>query len=292
MHFGICGRMTDFGIQPADLARWVEAQGFESLWFGEHTHAPDPDRSGLRDPEAMDQLYDPYIVLAAAATVTQTLTLGVSVSLLPLHHPISYAKTLATLDRICGGRFILGVGAGVIVREVEDFGIPFGDRWKVLREHLSAIRSIWANDVAEFEGQFVRFGPLRSWPKPHRPSGPPVLEGAFSTFTARRIAEYGDGWIAWDGIAPEKIEQIIDQIRQETIRAGRNVRDLDLTIVIRAPIEAADAHERIRHLCAIGFGRVVFLMSPNEPKLQWEELAWFKALMSEYATQGGDVNAV
>jgi len=284
LHFGICGRMTDFGIQPADLARWVEAQGFESLWFGEHTHAPDPARSGLKDPEAMDQLYDPCIVIAAAAAVTQTLKLGVSVSLLPLHHPISYAKTLATLDRICGGRFILGIGAGVIVREVEDFGIPFNDRWKALREHLSAIRAIWANDVAEFEGRFVNFGPLRSWPKPVRSKGPPVLEGAFSTYTARRIAEYGDGWIAWDGIAPEKIEEIIDQIRRETIRVGRNVDDLDLTIVIRVPVNATDSGERIERLRAIGFGRIVFLMSPHEPTLQWEELNWFKTLMNRHST--------
>ena len=284
LHFGICGRMTDFGIQPADLARWVEAQGFESLWFGEHTHAPDPDRSGLRDAEAMDQLYDPCIVLATAAAVTQTLKLGISVSLLPLHHPISYAKTLATLDRICGGRFILGIGAGVVVREVEDFGISFDDRWKALREHLSAIRAIWANDVAEFEGRFVKFGPLRSWPKPLQSKGPPVLEGAFSAYTARRIAEYGDGWIAWDGIAPGKIQEIIDQIRLETQRAGRCVQDLDLTIVMRVPMNAADSRERIAHLHAVGFGRIVFLMSPNEPKLQWEELSWFRTLMKQNST--------
>jgi probable F420-dependent oxidoreductase len=284
LRFGICGRMTDFGIQPAELARWAEAQGFESLWFGEHTHAPDPDRVGRKDPEAMDQLYDPCIVIAVAAAVTQTLKLGVSVALLPLHHPISYAKTLATLDRICGGRFILGVGAGVIVREVEDFGIPFGDRWKALREHLSAIRTIWANDVAEFDGRFVRFGPLRSWPKPLRQKGPLVLEGAFSTFAARRIADYADGWIAWDGMAPEKIKEIIDRIRQEVMRAGRNADDLDLTIVIRVPVDAAGSRERIGQLHRMGFGRIVLLMSPNEPDLQWRELAWFKSLMNENAT--------
>jgi probable F420-dependent oxidoreductase len=283
LRFGICGRMTDFGIQPAALAKWVESQGFESLWFGEHTHAPDPDRTGRKDPEAMDQLYDPCVVIAVAAAVTQSLRLGVSVSLLPLHHPISYAKTLATLDRICEGRFILGVGAGVIVREVEDFGIAFADRWKALREHISAIRCIWANEVAEFEGRFVRFGPLRSWPKPLRQNGPPVLEGSFSTFAARRIADYADGWIAWDGMAPEKIEEIIDHIRQETTQAGRNFDDLDLTIVIRIPINAADSGERIRHFHSIGFGRIVFLMSPNEPQWQWQELAWFKTLMNENA---------
>jgi probable F420-dependent oxidoreductase len=281
LQFGVCGRMTDLGIQPAELANWVEAQGFESLWFGEHTHAPDPNRTGARDTEAMDQLYDPCIVLAAAAVATQTLKLGISVSLLPLHHPIAYAKTLATLDRICAGRFLLGIGAGVVVREVEDFGIPFDDRWKALREHLSAMRAIWANDVAAFEGRFVRFGPLRSWPKPMRPNGPPVLEGAFSIHTARRIADYADGWLAWDGISPEKTEEIIHCIKQEMSRADRDMSELDLTMIMRVPVGAPDATERIRFMRGVGFGRVVFLMSPNEPTKQWEELAWFRTLMNE-----------
>jgi len=290
LRFGICGRMTDFGIQPVELASWVEAQGFESLWFGEHTHAPDPDRSGLKDPEAMDQLYDPCIVLAAAAAVTRTLKLGVSVSLLPLHHPIAYAKTLATLDRMCGGRFLLGIGAGVVVREVEDFGISFGDRWKALREHLSAMRAIWTNDVAEFEGRFVKFGPLRSWPKPVRPSGPPVLEGAFSIHTARRIADYADGWLAWDGVSPEKTEEILHHIKREMIRAGRDMRGLDLTMIMRIPIGAPDASDRLNFMRDAGFQRIVFLMSPNEPARQWEELAWFKGLMARDLSPSGTGN--
>jgi alkanesulfonate monooxygenase SsuD/methylene tetrahydromethanopterin reductase-like flavin-dependent oxidoreductase (luciferase family) len=65
------------------------------------------------------------------------------------------------------------------------------------------MRAIWTQDIASFEGTFVRFGPMRCWPKPVQPGGPPILEGAFSKWTAGWIAEYAEGWIGWDGVPPE-----------------------------------------------------------------------------------------
>jgi alkanesulfonate monooxygenase SsuD/methylene tetrahydromethanopterin reductase-like flavin-dependent oxidoreductase (luciferase family) len=116
--------MTDRGVQPMDLARWVESHGFESLWLGEHTHTLFPSRAA-RDatPWGSMSCMTPYVSLAAAAAVTSTLRLGLAVALLPQHNPITLAKTIASLDRISGGRILLGIGAGSRKEEVEEFRI-------------------------------------------------------------------------------------------------------------------------------------------------------------------------
>jgi probable F420-dependent oxidoreductase len=283
-NFGICTRMTDLGIQPVELARWAEETGFESMWCGEHTHWPDPERSlAKRDPEAFDQLYDPGLALAAAAAATTTLRLGYSVALLPQHHPITLAKSVATLDRLSNGRVIFGIGAGSRAEEVEDFGIRFADRWKVTREYMLAIDAIWNHDLAEFHGQHVNFGPMRSWPKPLQPGGPPVLIGAFSKWTARRIADYGDGWIAWTGVPDPQMLEIVGEIRAEWQRAGRPAEGPDLSIVMNlGGHDDAVARERIHFMLQAGFRRIVLLMSPGDPPTQWRELEWFAGLMRSF----------
>jgi probable F420-dependent oxidoreductase len=282
--FGVSAMMTDLGVQPVELARRVEDAGFESLWFGEHTHSPTPERDPARDPIGFDQLYDPYASMAAAAAVTNSLNIGVAVALVPLYHPIHLAKMVATIDHISGGRCYFGVGGGHRVQEVEDFGIPFADRWKVTREYIRAIRAIWAGDVAEFEGQFVKFGPMRCWPKPARPKGPPVLEGSVSQFTAKRIAEYADGWLAVDTMPAENAAGIFAQIREEMEKDGRDPNELEHTMIMRIPVDAKDARARIDFMIKAGFHRICFLMNRGETGKQIHQLRWFKQLSDSYSS--------
>jgi probable F420-dependent oxidoreductase len=282
--FGVCTRMTDLGIQPLELAQWLENAGFESLWCGEHTHWPDPERGrSTRDPEWFDQLYDPYLTLAAAAAVTKSIRLGLSVSLVTQHHPITLAKAIATLDHLSNGRVTFGIGAGSRLEEVEDFGVRFADRWRITREYMLAMDTIWNSDLAEYHGQHVSFGPLRSWPKPVQPGGPPVLVGAFSKWAARRIAEYGDGWIAWTGVPDPVLLEILEHVRSEWQRAEREPGALDLSMVMNlGPREDSAARERIDFMLQAGFQRIVLLMRPGEPAEQWSDLEWFSRLMKSY----------
>jgi probable F420-dependent oxidoreductase len=196
--FGIVTIPTHYTIQPAELARWAEEHGFESLFFGEHTHIPTSRKTpfplGGELPEYYKQFFDPFVGLAAAAAVTQKLKVGTSVCLVPEHHPITLAKTVACLDRVSNGRFLFGIGAGWNVEEMADHGVAFKERWKVTRERVLAMREIWTKEVAEFHGQFVNFDSLWCWPKPVQAGGPPVLLGAMSKWAAKRIAEYCDGW--------------------------------------------------------------------------------------------------
>src|SRR6266481_5970383 len=94
--FGIATACTQYTIQPAELGRWAETHGFESLWFAEHTHIPTsrktPFPMGGELPEYYKQFFDPFIGLTAVAAVTQKLKVGTSVCLVPEHNTMNLAK--------------------------------------------------------------------------------------------------------------------------------------------------------------------------------------------------------
>ena len=279
--FGLVTIPTHYTIQPAELARWAEDQGFESLWFGEHTHIPTSRKTpfplGGELPDYYKQFYDPFVGLTAAAAVTQKLKVGTSVCLVPEHHPITLAKTIACVDRVATGRFLFGIGAGWNAEEMADHGVALKDRWKVTRERVLAMQEIWNKDVAEFHGQFVNFDPLWCWPKPVQAGGPPVLLGAMSKWAARRIAEYCDGWIPVD--AGYDLASGIEALRGEAARVGRSMAEFDLSVITGdGMVGASGIESRIRELLRLGFHRILFLIEPGVPAAQWPVLERYAAL--------------
>ena len=158
--FGLLLAATEHTLQPVEIALLAEREGFDALFLGEHTHLPLAAHRYSNIGDEYKQLYDPFIALTAAAAVTERLKLGTAVTLLTEHHPITLANEIATLDRISGGRVVLGVGTGWNVAEMSHFGLAFKDRWKIARERVLAMRAIWANDEAEFHGDFVDFDPI------------------------------------------------------------------------------------------------------------------------------------
>ncbi len=283
--FGIVTIPTHYSIQPAELARWAEEHGFESLLFGEHTHIPTSRKTpfplGGELPEYYKQFYDPFIGLSAAAAVTQKLKVGTSVCLVPEHPPITLAKETACLDRVSNGRFLFGIGAGWNAEEMADHGVAFKDRWKVTRERVLAIREIWTKEVAEFHGDFVDFDPLWCWPKPVQAGGPPILMGAGSKWTPRRVAEYCDGWIPVDG--PYDLAGGIEAIRTEAARVGRSMEEFDLSVITGYALAGVSGSDsRIRELSQLGFNRILFLIEPGTPDVQWPALERCAGLISKF----------
>src|SRR5438552_2189646 len=181
MHFGVVMFPTDYAMRVDDLARAVEARGFESLWFPEHTHIPVSRRSpwpgGPTLPKEYWHTHDLFVALATAAAVTTTLKVGSGICLLVERDPITTAKEVASLDFLSRGRVLFGIGGGWNAEEMEDHGTDFKQRWRVLRERVLAMKRIWTEDEAAFEGDFVRFEPLWSWPKPVQKPHPPILLG-------------------------------------------------------------------------------------------------------------------
>jgi probable F420-dependent oxidoreductase len=197
--------ITDLTMTPAALARAVEDRGFGSLYIPEHTHIPTSRRTPppTGDAELANEYkrtLDPLVALTSAAAATERLMVGTGIMLVAQRDPIVTAKAIATLDTLSGGRFVLGIGFGWNADELEDHGVTMKERRAVARERVLAMRALWRDDVASFDGEHVHLPPSWSWPKPVQPGGPAILiGGAAGPIMFAHVAEYADGWIPIGG---------------------------------------------------------------------------------------------
>jgi probable F420-dependent oxidoreductase len=177
-------------VQPAIVrttAERAERAGFSTLWVGEHVVLFDRHESkypysaegNFPLPADADWL-DPFITLTFAAAITSKIRLATGICLVPEHNPLALAKQVASLDRLCGGRFALGVGVGWSAEEFAALGIPFERRAPRTREYLEVMRRLWGEQVTSFHGEFVNFDDARAFPKPSRGGKLPVLFGGES----------------------------------------------------------------------------------------------------------------
>ena len=205
MKIGVTLFATDRSMSPVELAQQAEARGFYSLYLPEHTHIPTSRRTPPpTGDEVLAEEYkrslDPYIALAAAASVTEKIRLGTGIALVGQHDAITFAKQLATLDLLSNGRLVLGIGFGWNHEEMENHGIDVKRRRALVRDKMLAMQALWSNEVAEYRGEFVCFEPSWQWPKPIQQPRPRVLiGGAAGPKLFDHIAEYGDGWLPIGG---------------------------------------------------------------------------------------------
>ena len=222
MRFGVHFAPTDRSMDVVALGRLVEARGFESLFLPEHTHLPvagaSVHPSGPAMHERLRRCLDPFTALAAVASVTTTLRLGTGVCLVPQHEPIALAKRIATLDLLSGGRFLFGIGAGWNREELRYHGVDPATRFRRMREHLLAMRAIWTQEEATYAGEFVRFGPIWSWPKPVQRPHPPIIVGGEGPRVLDRVLDYGD---EWGPNAEEGLEGRVRELQGRAADAGR-----------------------------------------------------------------------
>jgi probable F420-dependent oxidoreductase len=205
VEIGVTIHSTDRSMSPVELAHEAEARGFHSLYIPEHTHIPTSRRTPppTGDAELAEEYLrslDPYVALAAAASLTSRIRLGTGIALVAQHDAIALAKQVATLDLLSGGRFVLGIGYGWNREEMENHGIDVRRRRERVRETLLAMQALWSREVAEFHGEFVHFEPSWQWPKPLQQPRPRVLiGGAAGPTLVAHVAEYADGWMPIGG---------------------------------------------------------------------------------------------
>jgi len=245
---------TDETIQPVELARAVEERNLDSLFLPEHTHMPLGSSSPFMPdgvvPEFYKRTHDPFVALAACAAVTERITLATGICLVIQRDPITLAKEVASLDRISNGRVLLGIGAGWNAPEVENHGVRFDQRWRVLREKIMAMKTIWAEDEPEFHGEFVDFDPMWSYPKPVQHGGPPIWIGANSKWVSGRVADYADGWMPING---RDGGGNVTMLREACEKRGRDFSEITLGLFM-APNDEAELNARI----AEGYREMIF----------------------------------
>jgi probable F420-dependent oxidoreductase len=268
MDFGALMFFTDYAIPATELARALEARGFESVWAPEHSHIPTSRQSpwpgGGELPKVYYEAMDPFVSLTAAAVATKTLRVATGVCLVQQRDPIQTAKLVASIDQVSGGRFLFGVGGGWNAEEMADHGTEFKTRFKLMRERIEAMKEIWANPKAEYHGEMVNFPEMAAWPKPVQKPQPPILVGGAFPHAARRAVRYGDGWAPITGRGPEgDVEQILPRFRQMLSEAGRDPQSVPVTL-----FGASEDVDRLARYRDLGIERmVVMLPSGNRDQI-------------------------
>jgi len=249
MKLGLFVPTLDGPLPLHRLAAEIEARGFESLWLpevGTLTDSMDGSRAS-----AAGVPHDPFVALAAAAAVTRTLRLATGSYGITEHDPIVLAKQVASLDQLSSGRFSFGIGG----RWVDDPSFT----WASLRERIQALRQIWQNETADDRGEFVRFGPTWSWPKPTQRPHPPVLLATDTPRGRQLVVDHCDGWIALRCEASALAEGLAD-LHLRATRSGRDLARIEISLLwSRAETDG------IEQVCELGLHRVILAL-PMEPE--------------------------
>lgn len=284
MHLGFSSMNTADDPAPAILAKTLEDAGFDSLWYGEHSHIPvsrrTPYPAGGDLPEPYKKMMDPYISLMAAAAATTTLKLGTGIALLMERELFSQAKTIATLDRLSNGRVIIGCGVGWNQEEFENAtSLPFNRRYLALKETVLAQRALLTDAEPEFRGELINFDPVWMEPKATRPGGPPVTLGAMGPLGIKHAAQWADGWMPVD-VAMQDVAQDIENFRQLVRDNGRDPAAVEITLVVMSPV-TADLLKSYRDMgvdrCNIGVG----MQNWDKPEIVMPMIEQFAKIIPE-----------
>jgi probable F420-dependent oxidoreductase len=264
MKFGVAFANIGAFVDPAEairLARAAEGAGFESIWTVDHVVVPGGYRSKYpydpsgRLPSGEGTVFpDPLIWLAYVAAGTSTLRLGTGILIVPQRNPLVLAKELATLDSLSGGRMILGAGIGWLEEEFEALGVPFAGRATRMEEAIAAMRALWSEEEASFDGTTTSFAHCFLRPQPAGGSIP-VHIGGHSQAAARRAGRIGDGFFPL-GVSPEELPALMAIIRSSAEEAGRDPAAVEVTMQCNA-VSGEEARSAVKEMEELGVTRML-----------------------------------
>jgi probable F420-dependent oxidoreductase len=233
--------LNNWGVGDAqalvDLAGRAEELGIDSVWVHDHVF----NVGHVFDRIGGKPYYEPLTLLSFVAARTRRVRLGTSVLVLPYHNPVRLAKVAATLDVLSGGRLLMGVGVGLIEKEIRAMGSPYAERGAFTDEAIAVMRALWTQDEPKFEGKFTRFDGMKFSPKPLQKPSIPVVIGGVSRHAIRRAARLGDGWQPL-GLAPGALGQGIAALRDEARAAGRDAATIPVSIAMSLAAARAGRH--------------------------------------------------
>ena len=243
------------GAAP-DLARFatqIEQLGYDSLWAADRLFTPltihSPYPGGDEDAYEKDYLGtisafgDPFVLVAAAATVTSRVRLNFSTLNAPLHQPIHLARTLTTLDVLSGGRFDVGFGLGWMRDEYDAVGLAWSSRGRRLDDILSFLRTWWTTNPVQYESDFISLPLSQVDLQPVQAGGPPVYLGGASPAALARVGRSAVGWLGFDGLPGELEASLWSTALREAESVGRDPDDLKKVVRVNA-----ERGETVEHL--------------------------------------------
>ncbi|MDP6344526.1 MAG: TIGR03619 family F420-dependent LLM class oxidoreductase [Alphaproteobacteria bacterium] len=207
------------------IARHAEALGYHSIWGNDHMTTQHYVREEFGRPP---RFWEILLTYAWLASQTETLRFGTGILVLPMRRDIVVtAKQLITLDHLSGGRLELGVGVGAYREEFEALLPDDGrHRGNIVEEGVRALRVLFSEDRASFEGQFYRFRDVELFPKPLQDKLP-VYFGGNNVNQLRRTAKLGDGWLP-AGLPLGRIAADIVQLRELCDGEGRDFAEIEV----------------------------------------------------------------
>lgn len=217
MHVAAMTQPWQYSLNGAEIAELVgiaDGFGFHRAMMGEHFIVP-TSHIGLSG----DHYFHTTVALAFLAGQTKNIKLSSSISLLPLQSPIVQAKAWSTLDFLSAGRAEPIFGMGWLKEEFDMIGVDFHKRGAMADEYMAAMKVLWTEKVANFEGQFVSFKDVGFAPKPVQ-THMPVWFGGDAEAAQRRVARFGDGWMPFR-TPPETLPACLDFIRSQPDYHGR-----------------------------------------------------------------------
>jgi probable F420-dependent oxidoreductase len=219
------------------VAEAADRLGFDSVWAAHHVALPYErdsqypyQRSGTEVAMSPGmQWLDPIVTLSAIAAVTERVRLGTSVFVLPYREPVTLAAEIAALDVLSEGRFVFGVGVGWMREEFEAIGVPPNERGARTDEHLEALKVLWSEDPASFDGRYTRFENIVLATTPRTAGGPPIWIGGNTEPALRRALRYGSGWHGFE-VFPDEIAAIKNDLARLGDQLGRDPGELELSV--------------------------------------------------------------
>ncbi len=286
MKIGLFSLGIGAGARPGVITKTAEAAeryGVATLWVGEHvvlfdrqdSKYPYSSSGEFPLPGGADWL-DPFITLTFAAAVTKKIRLATGICLLPEHNPVVLAKTVASLDKLSGGRFAFGVGIGWSAEEFAALGIPFERRAQRTREYIEVMQRLWGEEVSGFHGEFVNFDGARSFPKPVRGRKLPVIFGGESTPALRRTADIGNGWFGFN-VGPDDAEPLVKKLHSMLKANGRSSSEVEIIV---SPYTKKITPDDLKKYGDAGVNELVIVAGPPEDETQIAR--WIEGLAHDW----------
>jgi len=271
MKIGISGIGMGKGARPRTLqlvAEHAERLGFATLWSPEHVVLFDHYESAY--PYSDDgqflaaghiELTDPFVTLSYVAGRTSRIRLATGICLVPERNPLVLAKAVASLDFMSGGRTALGVGIGWSAEEFAALGIPFERRAQRTCEYVDVMRKLWREEKTSFSGEFVNFKDARSFPKPARPGGVPIIFGGESAPALRWVARYGNGWFSVK-LTPAQLAEKLERLEVLLKENGRSLESIELIV---SPYQAEVTRDDLCRYHELGVSEIIpFVRLPTD----------------------------